>query len=86
VEAMANLKMILYTAYDGIESTITWDSEEVYQLIKQFLENMGLDVSETLSDGVRTRPAFVYMETEQQYDALCDFTRALKDEGKIQVA
>jgi hypothetical protein len=79
---MANVQMILYTAYDGIETRITWDNEEVYQLVKQFLENIGLHVSGTSSGAPLTRPAFVYMETEQQYDALCDFSQKLKEKGQ----
>jgi len=78
---MANVQMILYTAYDGIETRITWDNEEMYRLVKQFLENIGLHVSGTSSGAPHTRPAFVYMETEQQYDALCDFTQKLKEKG-----
>ena len=78
---MANVQMILYTAYDGIETRITWDNEEMYQLVKQFLENIGLHVSGTSSGAPHMRPAFVYMETEQQYDALCDFTQKLKEKG-----
>ena len=78
---MAKVQMILYTAYDGIETRMAWDNEEVYPLVKQFLENMGLHVSGTSSGAPHARLAFVYMETEQQYDALCDFTQRLKEKG-----
>jgi len=81
--AMANMKMVLYTAYDGIETRMAWDNEESYRLVKQFLEDMGIDITPIKSGGMPTDAEFAYMETEQQYDALCDFTRALKDEGKV---
>jgi hypothetical protein len=76
------LTMLFYTAFDGGETTVVWDSEEMYQQIKKFLEDMGLYVSETLSGGARTKPAFVYVKNEHQIDAMCEYSRTLKEKAK----
>jgi hypothetical protein len=75
---MSNLAMIVYSEYDGVESTIEWRNEEQFQQVKKFLEDMGLHVTETLLDGERTKPAFVYMKTEQQYKAMSEFSWSLE--------
>jgi hypothetical protein len=76
---MSNLTMIIYSEYDGVESTIVWRNELQFQQIKKFLEDMGLHVSGVTSEGERTRPAFVYMKTEQQYKAMCEFSKSLEE-------
>jgi hypothetical protein len=81
-DAMSNLTMIVYSEYDGVESTIVWRNEEQFQQVIKFLEDMGLHVSGTTSDGERTRPAFVYVKTEQQYKAMCEFSWSLEEKAK----
>jgi hypothetical protein len=74
---MANLKMVLYTAFDGVESRITWKNEEVYRQVKKFLEDMDVQLG-PISGNVPTDAEFAYMETEQQYDAMVEFVRSLE--------
>lgn len=79
---MTNLKMIIYTAFDGAESMITWDNADVYQKVKKFLEEMGVRLDPISSGNASAEAEFAYLETEQQYDAMCEFTKTLKEEGK----
>ncbi|MGA8498834.1 MAG: hypothetical protein WB764_25340 [Xanthobacteraceae bacterium] len=76
---MSNLTMIIYSEYDGVESTVVWRNEEQFQQVKKFLQGMGLHVSGVTSEGERTRAAFVYMKTEQQYKAMCEFSHSLEE-------
>ncbi len=61
-DAMSNLTMIIYSEYDGVESTVVWRNEEQFQQVKKFLQGLGLHVSGATSEGERTRATFVYMK------------------------
>jgi hypothetical protein len=72
----------MYTAFDGAETRITWQSEETYQAVKVYFKKRGIDVTPMMSGGVTTDVEFVYVETEQQYDALVEFMETLKEKGE----
>jgi hypothetical protein len=76
---MTNLKMVLYTETDGVETRFTWPNEQVYQEVKRFLDGIGVHLHPITSPVGE----FGYIETEEQYDALCDFTRKLKAKGQL---
>ncbi len=77
---MSNLKMMIYSPF-GVESTMEWDNEEEYQLVKSFLEDNGVLCAELKDAGGKTCN-FFYMETMQQFDAFHNFTRSLRERKK----
>jgi hypothetical protein len=76
---MSNLKMLFYTAFDGAEWAIIWNSQEEYDLVKEFLERRGVVVSGISANGVRVGGNFVYIENEQQLEDLSDYVQSLRE-------
>ena len=59
--------MLFYTAFDGGETTVVWDSEEMYQQIKKFL-GWALTEGQTFAPDLKYAPlppAVVQKETAQ---------------------
>lgn len=80
---MLNLEMDIYTATTGVEMTIKWASENEYQLVKKFLTDMGAGCgppSRVRAAG--QRPEFFYLENDEQFHALLNFMRSLKEKRK----
>jgi len=77
---MQSLTMLIYTAFDGIETTVVWNSQEEYDLVKEFLECRGVRVSGV--NGVRLDRNFVYVENEQQLEDLSNYVQSLREKGK----
>lgn len=75
---MPTLDMEIYTAFNGVQMTIAWADEAEYQAGKEFLIGLGafdIPFAATRAD----RPEFIYLETEQQRDALFEFRRSLRE-------
>jgi hypothetical protein len=79
---MTNLKMVFYSEFDGVETRFTWPNEEVYQEVKSFLEGIGVQLGAISGNGP-PEGGFGYIEIEEQYDALCDFTHKLKAKEQL---
>ena len=78
---MLNLKMDIYTRATGVQITIAWVSEEEYQLGKTFLEDLGASCGQS-SERRGERPAFYYLENEDQLKSLYQFMRSLEKKDK----
>ncbi len=76
-----SLQMDIYTQATGVQMTIVWSDEEEYQLGKKFLMDMGASCGQS-SDRRDKKPAFFYLENEQQLEALFEFRRSLREKRK----
>ena len=77
---MTSSRLILYTAFDGAETRLTWKNEDNYQKVRKFLNESGLGVT-PIRSGTATGDEFVYIETEQQYESFLDFVQTLNDKA-----
>lgn len=78
---MSNLKMDIYTQATGVQMTIAWADEEEYQLGKKFLMDMGASCGQS-SERRDKKPAFFYLENDQQLESLYEFRRSLRENKK----
>ena len=75
---MSELIMDFYRYSTGGVFTLRWRNEEEYRQGKAFLKKLlGPDGGVRVDEPDRV-PSY-YLETEQQYDALLDFRRALRE-------
>jgi len=79
---MSNLEMRIYTAFDGIESTIKWCNDDEYQAVRKFLQDNGADVCGISEDNKPTGREFVYVENKEQIEGLSEFVRSLRQESQ----
>jgi hypothetical protein len=75
---MSNLEMRIYTSFNGIETTVTCRDESEFQAIKSFLQEKGVAVMGVARNGERTDGTYVYVETQEQIDALNEFVKLLR--------
>lgn len=78
---MANLDMRIVCEETAFGMTITWADEEEYQLGEKFLKEVGARRGSSISFSGKERDGF-YLETEQQYRALLEFRRSLREHRK----
>jgi hypothetical protein len=78
---MSTLLMDFYHVSTGAVFTLRWRNEQEYLLGKAFLKKLlGEDGGSSVHEPGRV--PFYSLETEQQYDALFDFRRALREKSK----
>jgi hypothetical protein len=78
---MLNLEMEIYFATIGAQMTLRWANEEEYQLVKKTLVDDGALWFDS-RDARFTKPDFVYLENERQYETLRQISRQLhKDDS-----
>jgi hypothetical protein len=77
---MSNLEMLIYTAFNGVESTVTWANQDEYQAVKKFFEDAGASVM-SISSNVPTGAEFVYVEKKEQIQGLNEFVKSLRQTG-----
>jgi hypothetical protein len=77
---MSNLKMDIYNRATGVQMTIGWANEEEYQLGKKFLTDLGAGCGSS-SDRREQKPAFFYLENQQQLETLYEFRRSLREKA-----
>ena len=77
---MSNLEMLIYTAFNGVESTVTWANQGEYQAVKKFFEDAGASVM-SISSNVPTDAEFVYVEKKEQIQGLSEFVKSLRQRG-----
>jgi hypothetical protein len=78
VTVMANLEMRIYTAFDGIETTIKWANEEEYLHVRKFLKDAGARVMGISEDNKPTAREFVYVGNKEQIQSLGEFVKSLR--------
>jgi len=78
---MSNLKMRIHSEANTLRMTIAWADEEEYQLGKEFLTEIGARCRQS-GDVTGDEPAYYYLETKQQYDALLNFRQSLREKRK----
>ena len=67
------LTMLIY--HGGVETTVIWKTEQHYRAMAIFLKKMLGESADRLREP--GKPEFYYIETGQQWDALCDFAERL---------
>jgi hypothetical protein len=78
---MSNLEMRIYTAFDGVEATVTWANRAEYEAVKKFLEDAGASVAGiSLSDAPRDSE-FVYVGKREQIEGLSEFVKLLRQKS-----
>jgi hypothetical protein len=75
---MLNLKMDIYTRATGVQLTISWANEDEYRLGKKFLTDLGALCGQS-SERRGAKPAFFYLDTQQQLESLYEFRRSLRE-------
>jgi hypothetical protein len=80
VAAMSNLEMRIYTAFNGVEATVTWASQDEYQAVRKFFEDAGASVM-SISSNVPTDAEFVYVENREQIQGLNEFVKSLRQKS-----
>lgn len=78
---MPNFKIDIYNRATGVQMTIRWANEDEYQLGKKFLTDLGASCGNS-SDRREGKPAFFYLENQQQLEALYEFRRSLREKAK----
>ncbi len=78
---MSNLNMRIITEATAFGMTIAWTDEQEYQLGKKFLTDIGARCRQS-ADVAGDEPEYFYLETEQQYLALLNFRRSLREKRK----
>jgi hypothetical protein len=81
VVTMPNLEMRIYTAFNGVETTVTWPNQDEYQAVKKYFEDAGASVM-SISSNVPTDAEFVYVETREQIQGLNEFVESLRRERR----
>jgi hypothetical protein len=79
---MANLEMRIYTAFNGIETTVTCHDDGEFEAVKSFLQDKGAAVMGVARNGERTDGVYVYVETQEQIDALNEFVKLRRERGE----
>jgi hypothetical protein len=77
---MPNLEMRIYTAFNGVETTLTWPNQDEYQAVKKYFEDAGASVM-SISSNVPTDAEFIYVEKREQIQGLNEFVESLRREG-----
>lgn len=81
---MSNLEMVIYTAFNGIETTVRWRNEREFDAVKEFLKEKGAHVMGIYENNKPTDGVFVDVNTKQQMEALNEFVKSLRQEGEAQ--
>jgi hypothetical protein len=79
---MTNLDMRIYTAFNGVETTVRCRNEHEFQAIKTFLKEKGADVMGVSENNKPTGAVYVYVETKELIDDLNEFVRSLREKGE----
>jgi hypothetical protein len=79
--AMSNFEMRIYTAFNGVEATITLANEDEYRAGKKFLEDAGAEVMDIASSNRPTESKFAYVEKKEQVQGLGEFVKSLRQRG-----
>jgi hypothetical protein len=74
---MANLEMRIYTAFNGVEATVTWADKDEYEAVKKYFEDAGAAVV-GIASNIPTDAEFVYVERKSQIDGLDEFVKSLR--------
>jgi hypothetical protein len=77
---MSNLEMQIYTAFNGVETTVTWTNQDEYQAVKKFFEDAGASVM-SISSNVPTEAEYVYVENREQIQGLNEFVKSLRQKS-----
>jgi hypothetical protein len=77
---MSNLEMLIYTAFNGVETTVTWANQDEYQAVKKFFEDAGASVM-SISSNVPTDAEYVYVENREQIQGLNEFVESLRQKS-----
>jgi hypothetical protein len=77
---MSNLEMQIYTAFNGVETTVTWANQDEYQAVKKFFEDAGASVM-SISSNVPTDAEYVYVENREQIQGLNEFVKSLRQKS-----
>jgi hypothetical protein len=75
---MSNLEMRIYTAFNGVEATVTWANMDEYRAVKKFFEDSGAPVV-SISSNAPTEAEFVYVENREQIQGLNEFVKSLRE-------
>ena len=78
---MSELIMDFYNYRTGVVFTLRWRNEEEYRQGKAFLAELLGPAGGVGVDEPGRVPSY-YLENEQQFDALLDFRRALREKQK----
>jgi hypothetical protein len=78
---MSELIMDFYNYRTGVVFTLRWRNEEEYRQGKAFLAELLGPAGGVGVDEPGRFPSY-YLETEQQFDALLDFRRTLREKQK----
>jgi hypothetical protein len=78
---MPNLEMLIYKSFNGIESTVRWRSEREFDAVKNFLTEIGAHVMGIFENDKDTGGTFVEVETKEQFEALSEFVKSLRQES-----
>ena len=77
---MKNLSMLIYTAFNGVETTVTWANQDEYRAVKKFFEDAGASVM-SISSKVPTEAEFVYVENRERIQGLNEFVKSLREKS-----
>ncbi len=74
---MRNLQMLIYTAVNGVQSTITWRDEKDYDAATRFFSGVGAIVTGVYDNNGPTGGVFVYVNDQQKMDAFSKLLKSL---------
>jgi hypothetical protein len=78
---MANLEMLIYTAFNGVEGTLILANEDEYKAVRKFFEDAGAQVM-GIASNVPTDAEFVYVEKREQIDGLDEFVKSFRQKNE----
>jgi hypothetical protein len=79
---MSNLEMLIYTAFNGIETTVRWRNEREFDAVKKFLTEIGAHVMGISENNKPTGEVFVDVETKEQVESLRQFVESFRQESQ----
>jgi hypothetical protein len=78
---MQNLQMLIYTAVNGVQNTISWTDEKEYDAATKFFNDIGAPITGVHDNDGPTGAVFVYLDDQQKMDAFSEFLKSLAPTG-----
>lgn len=79
---MSNLEMVIYTAFNGMETTGRFRNEREFAAVRNFFTEKGARVTSIYENDKPTGGVYVYVETEEQMEAVSEFVKSLRQESQ----
>lgn len=76
---MSKPEMIIYTAFNGMETTGKWRDEREFEAVKNYLPKIGARMMGISENNKSTGGVFVHLETKEQVEALSEFVKSLRE-------